>query len=176
MLRFCLQKLMGKISNIFLCDATLSRSILEWVVMKKDGRIFEGFIALLRYAFSWFSVERRCSWPSWGPLVGPVRWFSDWLCLDRVVDAPALQDEPTWDGDIAWRLRVFGTRRRWSRMRPFRGWRSRCAKDVDWLPMAKPVSINRSRIRRDCASLLGVPVAGSPHRRLRSSFFGTRRS
>ena len=52
MLRFCLQKLMSKISNTFLCDATLSRSILERVVMKKDGRIFEGFIALLRYAFS----------------------------------------------------------------------------------------------------------------------------
>jgi hypothetical protein len=42
--------------------------------------------------------------------------------------------------------------------------------------MAKPATINRSRIRRDCASLSGVPVAGSPHRRLRSSFFGTRRS
>jgi hypothetical protein len=42
--------------------------------------------------------------------------------------------------------------------------------------MAKPENINRSRIRRDCASLLGVPVAGSPHRRPRSSSFETRRS
>ena len=163
MLRFCLHKLMGAISKIFLCDAKLSRSILEWVAMRRLG-----FCATL---FLDFRSNVDAAGLLRGLLVDPVRWFSDWLCLDRVVDAPALQDEPTWDGDTAWLLRVSATRRRWSRMHPFRGLRSRCAKDVDWLPMAKPATINRSRIRRDCASLLGVPVAGSPHRRLRSSFF-----
>jgi hypothetical protein len=33
-------------------------------------------------------------------------------------------------------------------------------------------SNNHSGIRRDCACLLGVPVAGSPHRRPRSASYG----
>ena len=173
-------KLMGAISKIFVHRATLVYAMMVdsgvRCYEKADGRIFEGFHYLFvpRFflTFSWTSM-----WPAFdGRLVGLLCWFSDWLCLDRVIDAPALQDELTWDGGIAWRSRVFRTRCQRSRTCPFRGSCLQCAKGVDWLPMAKPVSINRSRIRRDCASLLGVPVAGSPHRRLRSSFFGTRRS
>jgi hypothetical protein len=45
--------------------------------------------------------------------------------------------------------------------------------DCRWLTLS---TINRSRIRRDCASLLGWPVAGSPLWRLRSLSLWTRRS
>jgi len=39
--------------------------------------------------------------------------------------------------------------------------------------MARPETVNHSRIRRDCEAFLAMsPVAGSPHRRRRSASFG----
>jgi hypothetical protein len=108
----CTTKLMGAFLRVLLmmCYAFLGLwSALESVVMKKAiGRILEGFITPFRYAFCWLLVERRYGWASTAWLIGLVCQFSDWLCLDRVIDGPALQDELTWEDHMAWRCESLG--------------------------------------------------------------------
>jgi len=87
-------KLMGAFSKAFFMRSGHSCAILKRVAM---NRVVGAFLRFSLTFCAAFSVERRCSYP-YGWLVGLVCRFSDWLCSDRVVDAPALQDEPTWDG------------------------------------------------------------------------------
>ncbi len=88
-----------------------------------------------------------------------------WYPLDRVIDAPGNQDVLTWEGRPGRRgpLGPYGQTSR----APYVCYVClRCEKDVDYLPMAKPVSQITTRGSAVTVRAFQVkPVAGSPHRR-----------
>jgi hypothetical protein len=92
-------------------------------------------------------VGTRCFHSVVTPSSTPLIKWDGWLILDRVIDAPVYQATLTWDGYWPSNCETF----------EFLCLQSRAPlvlamkKAVDYLLIAKPVAINHSRIRRDCA-------------------------
>jgi hypothetical protein len=92
-------------------------------------------------------------------------WWEDWWALNRAIDTSVIRINTSLDEGIAWHWMVSDRSPDYSRSASFCDVWMQCRRM--WITCRWPnlIATIHSGIRRDCACLLDVPIAGSPHRR-----------